>query len=107
MRLQYMLAVALLAASASSLRAEDNTEDNICPALAGRMSGLYRNFPKLKPGTAERLLLWASSCAENPPSGAGNVTALCQAKTRSGKGVFYWTKAGTGLETSGYVLCPY
>lgn len=98
-----MLAAALLAAAgASGARAEDS----ICPALAGRMAGFYHNFPKLKPGTAEQLVVWRASCADDPPSGAGNVTALCQAKTRSGKGVFYWSKADKELETSGYVLCP-
>lgn len=55
-----------------------------------------------------RLVTWRAACAEEPPSGRGNVTALCEGKRTPSKGggkVFFWQKSDHGKRNSGYYAC--
>lgn len=54
------------------------------------------------------LVTWRAACAERPPAGPGNVTALCEgrmAAAKGGKGVFFWQKSHQGKLNSGYFVC--
>jgi hypothetical protein len=51
---------------------------------------------------------WRAACAERPPTGPGNVTALCEGKrigAKGGGGVFFWQKSQRGKLNSGYFVC--
>ncbi|MYN16381.1 hypothetical protein GTP81_06410 [Rugamonas sp. FT107W] len=54
------------------------------------------------------LVTWRAACAEKPPTGPGNVTALCQGKRVTPKGeesVFFWQKSQHGKLNTGYFVC--
>jgi hypothetical protein len=54
------------------------------------------------------LVTWRAACAEKPPTGPGNVTALCQGKRIAEKGkddVFFWQKSQHGKLNNGYYVC--
>lgn len=55
-----------------------------------------------------RLVTWRAACAERPPVGRGNVTALCEGKRTPAKGggkVFFWQKSDHGQYNTGYFAC--
>ena len=59
----------------------------------------------------EVLYTWRASCAEKPPTGEGDVLALCDGDLVSKNGVirriFYWEKIkNNGERHIGYHLCP-
>lgn len=52
---------------------------------------------------------WHAACAERPPRGPGNVTALCEGKRTAAKGggkIFFWQKSDHGKLSNGYFNCP-
>ena len=54
------------------------------------------------------LVTWRASCAERPPTGPGNVIALCQGKRTTAKddgSVFFWQKSLRGKLNNGYLVC--
>lgn len=54
------------------------------------------------------LVTWRAACAEKPPTGPGNVTALCQGKRFTEKGnydVLFWQKSQHGKLNNGYYVC--
>jgi len=54
------------------------------------------------------LVTWRAACAEKPPTGLGNVTALCQGKRVTAKGedgIFFWQKSQHGKLNNGYFVC--
>jgi hypothetical protein len=56
----------------------------------------------------QALATWRAACAERPPTGAGNVTALCEGKLNGVKGagrVFFWEKSHQGKAHRGYFTC--
>ena len=62
----------------------------------------------IDPDGMTRLVTWRAACAERPPTGPGNVTALCEGKRTSVKGggkVFFWQKADHGKPNYGYFSC--
>lgn len=81
-----------------------------CTKLAARMfsSKSKPNMPR-KASNFAALVTWRASCAEKPPKGPGNVTALCEAdaQTQSGekKRVFFWEKSENGKKHTGYYWC--
>ncbi|WP_136526570.1 hypothetical protein [Geomonas ferrireducens] len=81
-----------------------------CAALANKMfsAKASRNVPKNVMNFTS-LATWRASCAEKPPMGPGNVTALCEgdARTHSGekKRVFFWEKSEKGKKYTGYYWC--
>lgn len=117
--LMLLVFVSLCIISRNDVLADELDKEGIakCTALASKMfsSALPE---KGKSGTLgkprnvtniEYLVTWRAACAEKPPKGPGNVTALCQgeATTQTGqrKQVFYWEKiSGTTLHT-GYYWC--
>ncbi|WP_444846866.1 hypothetical protein [Duganella caerulea] len=62
----------------------------------------------ISPEGISPLVTWRAACAERPPTGPGNVTALCQGKRVSAQGeegVFFWQKSQHGKLNSGYFIC--
>ncbi len=57
----------------------------------------------------ESFVTWRAACAEKPPKGPGNVTALCQADAMTPTGqqekVFYWEKVSGKTLHTGYYWC--
>lgn len=52
---------------------------------------------------------WRATCAEQPPTGEGNVMALCEGTSVRNDGsselLFFWSKTNRGKLTSGYLSC--
>ena len=95
--------------SASAAQATDDLEKQMldkCQAVAkelnkSRQAGI--SLDRLEP-----LVTWRAACAERPPTGPGNVTALCQGKRTTAKGeqgVFFWEKSNHGVPNRGYFTC--
>jgi hypothetical protein len=55
------------------------------------------------------LYTWRASCAEKPPTGKGNVMALCEGTSIRSDGtaklLFFWSKTNKGKLTTGYYSC--
>jgi hypothetical protein len=79
---------------------------NDCQALArelNRSKQLGIRTEGLQP-----LFTWRAACAERPPTGPGDVTALCEGKrvtSKGEKGVFFWQKSDRGRLNEGYFDC--
>lgn len=62
----------------------------------------------IRPQGIATFVTWRAACAERPPTGAGNVTALCEGTRVIAKGeqrVFFWEKSDQGKLNSGYFAC--
>lgn len=83
---------------------------NECKQLATKMFSdkfTQKDIPQ-NISNVEYLFTWRAGCAERPPTGKGNVTALCQAKaTKNGQPnhVFYWQKIYKKTPNTGYFWC--
>jgi hypothetical protein len=70
---------------------------NECKQLAVKIfseRSVNKDFPQ-NISNVEYMFTWHAGCAERPPTGKGNVTALCQAQaTKNGQPnhIFYWQK---------------
>ncbi|HLC06600.1 MAG TPA: hypothetical protein VJJ26_00295 [Candidatus Babeliales bacterium] len=57
----------------------------------------------------EPLFTWRASCAEKPPTGKGNVKALCEGnvlqKNGTKKRIFFWSKTNQEKLVTGYYWC--
>lgn len=55
------------------------------------------------------LYTWRASCAERPPTGEGNVMALCEGTSVRGDGkgelLFFWSKTKRGKVSTGFFIC--
>jgi len=79
---------------------------NDCQALAKAINKSHGVGISLK--AISPLVTWRAACAEKPPTGPGNVTALCQGKratTKGEDGVFFWQKSQQGKLNNGYFVC--
>jgi len=79
---------------------------NNCQALANEINKSHGVGISLD--TISPLVTWRAACAEKPPTGVGNVTALCQGKRFTEKGkddVFFWQKSQHGKLNNGYYVC--
>jgi hypothetical protein len=77
-----------------------------CQAVAKEINKSHGVGISLKGITT--LATWRAACAEEPPTGPGNVTALCEGKriaAKGGAGVFFWQKSQRGKLNSGYIMC--
>lgn len=62
----------------------------------------------IRPEGIAPLMTWRASCAERPPTGPGDVTALCEGIRFTRKGeesVFFWQKSVHGKLNDGYFIC--
>ena len=110
MLIKVCLALSLAAMSACALAQDDQDIDkkmlSNCQALATELNKSKSAGISLKEITP--LVTWRAACAERPPTGPGNVTALCEgrmAAAKGGKGVFFWQKSHQGKLNSGYFVC--
>ncbi|SDC06359.1 hypothetical protein SAMN05428966_10122 [Massilia sp. PDC64] len=85
--------------SAASAQATDDLDKRMlekCQAVAKDLNKTRRAAISLD--GLEPLVTWRAACAERPPTGPGNVTALCTGKHTAAKGergVFSGKKATT------------
>lgn len=78
---------------------------NDCSELAKAINKSHPEIAISLQGLAP-LVTWRASCAEKPPTGAGNVTALCEGERAANKGkIFFWQKLDQGKLKQGYYLC--
>ncbi len=72
--------------------------------LLNKSSKVNININELTP-----LFTWRASCAEKPPTGQGNVMALCEGTSVRSNGtaelLFFWSKTNKGKLTTGYYPC--
>ncbi|MES2917856.1 MAG: hypothetical protein V4729_04480 [Pseudomonadota bacterium] len=56
------------------------------------------------------LVTWRASCAETPPTGEGNIMALCEGTSVGADGngelLFFWSRTNRGKVETGYMACP-
>lgn len=77
-----------------------------CRALAKELNQSKRL--DIRPEGLRPLVTWRAACAEHPPTGPGNVTALCEGKRVTAKGeegVFFWQKSDRGKLNDWYFIC--
>jgi hypothetical protein len=97
--------------SAASAEATDDLDKQMlekCQAVAKELNKTRRAAISLD--GLEPLVTWRAACAERPPTGPGNVTALCTGKHTAAKGergVFFWEKNDHGKLHRGYFTCVY
>lgn len=110
MLIKVCLALSIAAMSTCALAQDDQDVDKKmlanCQALAGQLNKSHCTGISLNDITP--LVTWRAACAERPPTGPGNVTALCEGKlspAKGGKGVFFWQKSEQGKLHSGYFVC--
>ena len=63
-----------------------------CKQVAEKLEKQNRKFPTINDSSITPLYTWRASVCETPPTGKGDVTALCDAQTVSGLHVFFWEK---------------
>lgn len=107
-KLRLLLAMAVLT-SAAPLRAEEHNPEMVaeCVSLATAMNRSTKLRIDLRGITPH--YTWRSACAERPPSGPGNVVALCEGQAVFPDGrnapVFFWSKSHQGKAHTGYYPC--
>jgi hypothetical protein len=92
--------------SAQGAQEVDKKEIDACLVLAQEINKSHKLG--IRSDGITRHLTWHDVCAERPPTGRGNVTALCQGTRTSAKGeqeVFFWQKSDHGKLHNGYFLC--
>jgi hypothetical protein len=110
MSIKVSLALVLTAVCGTVLAQGENDLEqkmlNDCQVLAKEINkshGVGISLEAISP-----LVTWRAACAEKPPTGPGNVTALCQGKRVTAKGeddVFFWQKSQHGKLNNGYYVC--
>lgn len=102
----------LLLASASAAALGQSNDDldrkmlNDCQVLAKELSS--SNRVRISTEGIKPIFSWHAGCAERPPTGPGEVTALCEGKPVVGRGkerVFFWQKEMNGKFNRGFFLC--
>lgn len=101
--------LAAVCGASSAQAADDGLDKQMlekCQAVAKALNTTSKAGIRLD--GLEALVTWRAACAEKPPTGPGNVTALCQGKrlTAQGEqGVFFWEKTDHGKPNRGYFTC--
>lgn len=109
MTLKFLFAF-FLATSCATAYAQDEDfdkkgQDN-CQRLAKQLN--QSKQLGIRPQGMTSLATWRAACAERPPTGPGNVTALCEGTRVTNKGeerVFFWEKSSKGKLNNGYFAC--
>jgi hypothetical protein len=103
---------ALLLATACGAALSQSNDDlerkmlNDCQILATKLSKSKKI--SISMDGIQPLVTWRAACAERPPTGPGNVTALCEGKRDAAKGeerVFFWEKVKHGKFNRGFFIC--
>lgn len=108
-KLLFVLAAALFFISLSAMAVEDFEVKALqaCETLARDIEKTL--VPTSKITQIEYLVTWRAACAERPPTGPGNVKALCTGlilqTDGNSKGIFYWSKIYKGKINTGHFLC--
>jgi len=108
-KLGFLLCLAM-SCNAAFGQGDDDLEKkmlNDCRRLAKELD--ESDMLRIDLNSIRALLTWHAACAERPPAGPGNVTALCEGKRVTSKGeegVFFWQKSDHGKLNRGYFPCP-
>ena len=76
-----------------------------CKSVAEKLEKQNSKFPTINDASITPLYTWRASVCETPPSGKGDVTALCDAQTGSGSHVFFWEKISNHFSERNFLLC--
>ena len=104
--------LALLLATASGAALAQNVDDidrkmlKDCQTLATELNA--SKGLGIGPDSIRPFFTWHATCAERPPTGPGNVTALCEGTRITAKGeqrVFFWEKSRHGKRHRGFFSC--
>jgi hypothetical protein len=104
--LALLLAAACGGAAGQSAGGLESKMHNNCQALAKELNK-SKNLG-ISPEGMLPLVTWHAACAERPPTGPGDVTALCEGKRVTAKGaerIFFWQKSKRGKLNKGYFMC--
>lgn len=104
--------VAAVCGTTSAQAAADDLDKQMlekCQAVAKALNETSKAGIRLD--GLEPLVTWHAACAEKPPTGPGNVAALCQGKRSTAhgvqgvQGVFFWEKMDHGTPNRGDFTC--
>ena len=76
-----------------------------CKQVAEKLEKQNRKFPTINDSSITPLYTWRASVCETPPSGKGDVTALCDAQTVRGSHVFFWEKKNNHFSERNFLVC--
>ena len=76
-----------------------------CKQVAEKLGKQNRKFPTINNSSITPLYTWRASVCETPPTGKGDVTALCDAQTVSGSPVFFWEKKNNHFFERNFLAC--
>ena len=76
-----------------------------CKHVAEKLEKQNRKFPTINNSSITPLYTWRASVCETPPTGKGDVTALCDAQTVSGSPVFFWEKKNNHFFERNFLAC--
>ena len=101
----------ITAANASSSGAQhDDIEAQMlrdCESLADVLNKTKNT--NINANELRAFVTWRAACAEQPPTGEGNVMALCEGTSVNRDGtselLFFWSKTHRGKLTTGYLSC--
>ncbi|MFK3736746.1 hypothetical protein [Massilia sp. TN1-12] len=104
-----ILALSLATASAAAFAQDSDVEKEMvdrCQAVAKQLNKTRKLG--IRADGMEAFATWRAACAERPPTGPGNVTALCEGtRVVAGKEqrVFFWQMSDHGKLGNGYFAC--
>lgn len=108
MKLKILFAFCLVTSSAGTYAQDDADKKALenCQRVARQLNQAKK--VGIQPQGMTTVVTWRAACAERPPTGPGNVTALCEGTRSTAKGeerVFFWEKSDKGKRNNGYFSC--
>jgi hypothetical protein len=101
------LAIVCNGTAAQDSKHLDTKMVNDCRAVAKALNESHKLGIRMDDLTP--YVTWRAACAERPPAGLGEVTALCEGKRTSANGnekLFFWQKKSkVGKLNNGYFIC--
>lgn len=77
-----------------------------CKKVADKLKKNNRTFPAINHSSITPLYTWRASVCQTPPTGNGDVTALCDARTARGFPVFFREKKNRHSIHQHFMNCP-